>query len=124
MNELIKESLMSDSFESHHATVKLAPQGKLVIYGCGGLGVNMASAFNGMVQEPNCAIIRPAYIDASRSNLRTDFKVEDTFVLQNIDGSGKVRKENHKEISNTIKQVLLQIEPGDFNVVVFSASGG
>lgn len=98
--------------------------GTLRVYGAGGAGINIASYFNNASEEPNCARVAPAYIDASRSNLKPDFKEEDIFILNNVDGSGKVRKENHEEISNVIKQILLQIEPGDLNVVVFSASGG
>lgn len=99
-------------------------KGTIRIYGCGGCGVNQAAFFNNSAEEPNCAEVKTSYIDASRSNLKEEFKEEDIFILPNVDGSGKVRKENHKEISNVIKQVLLQMEPGDLNVVVFSASGG
>ncbi len=101
-----------------------APIGKMRVYGCGGMGINIAAYFNNAAVEPNCAEVMPAYIDASRSNLRDDFNDEDIFVLENVDGSGKVRKENHAEISNVLRQILLQVEPADFNVVVFSASGG
>ena len=102
----------------------MATLGTLRIYGTGGCGINTAYLFNKVKEEPNCAKFAPAYIDASRSNLQPDMRQEDIFVLPNVDGSGKIRKENHKEISNVIKQILLQIEPGDFNVVIFSASGG
>lgn len=98
--------------------------GTLHIWGCGGAGINNAAFFNGATQEPNCAQIKTSYIDASRSNLRDDFKDEDVFILEHKDGSGKVRTENHEEISNVIKQIILQMEPGDLNAVVFSASGG
>lgn len=97
---------------------------KMRIYGCGGLGINITSFFNDIQAEPNSAQPLPAYVDASRSNLKAEFSPESTFVLDNVDGSGKVRKENHAEIANVIRQVLLQLEPTDFNVVVFSASGG
>lgn len=101
-----------------------APIGKMRVYGCGGMGINIAAYFNNAAVEPNCAVVMPAYIDTSRSNLRDEFNSEDIFVLDNVDGSGKVRKENHAEISNVLRQILLQVEPADFNVVVFSASGG
>lgn len=98
--------------------------GKLRIYGCGGLGINIASRYDDVSVEPNFADVAPAYIDTSRANLQEHFNEEDVFVLKNVDGSGKVRRENHSEIANVIKQILLQIEPGSFNVVVFSCSGG
>lgn len=99
-------------------------RGTIKLIGAGGCGINAVSFFNGANQEPNCANVETAYVDASRSNLKDSFAEEDVFVLSNVDGSGKVRKENHKEIANVIKQVIHQIEPGDLNVVVFSASGG
>jgi len=102
----------------------MAATGVLRLYGCGGCGVNATYNFNKYVEEANCAHVNPAYIDASRSNLKPDMRADDIFVLPNVDGSGKIRRENHKEISNVIKQIILQIEPGDFNVVIFSASGG
>lgn len=99
-------------------------KGKLRVYGCGGMGINVASYFQDAGDEPNCAQVLPAYLDTSRSNLREDFAEDQVFVLDNVDGSGKVRKENHEEIANVVPQILLNIEPTEFNVVVFSASGG
>ena len=101
-----------------------ANAGQINIYGCGGAGINNAAYFNNAALEDNCAHIRPCFIDASRSNLTTEFNEEDIFILENVDGSGKLRTENHQEISNVIKQILVQMTPGDLNVVVFSASGG
>lgn len=98
--------------------------GTMMVYACGGMGINAGAYFNGATEEPNCANIEVAYIDTSRSNLKQDFNKENIFILDNVDGSGKVRKENHKEVSNVVKQILLQHEPAEFNVVVFSASGG
>ena len=102
----------------------LQTRGSVRIYGCGGAGVNITSFFNEAGIENNCAEIYPAYIDASRSNLRSDFSEENIFILENVDGSGKVRRENHEEIANVTRQILLQIPPKDFNIVIFSASGG
>lgn len=99
-------------------------RGTLRLYACGGAGINIASYFNKAGDEPNCATVKPTYLDTSRSNLKPEFSEEDIFILKNVDGSGKLRKENHNEISNVVKQILLQLEPGDFNVVIFSASGG
>tara|TARA_B100000929_G_scaffold232756_2_gene189222 strand:- start:3336 stop:4301 length:966 start_codon:yes stop_codon:yes gene_type:complete len=99
-------------------------KGTIRLYGCGGFGINNVAFFNNAGEEPNCANVETAYIDTSRSNLTPEFKEDDVFILPNVDGSGKVRRENHKEIANVVKQILLQLEPGDFNVVVFSASGG
>lgn len=99
-------------------------KGTIHVFGCGGCGINATSYFNDAAEEANCAEVKTTYVDASRSNMKEEFKDEDVFILPNVDGSGKVRSENHKEIANVVKQVLHQMEPGDMNVVVFSASGG
>lgn len=102
----------------------MSSNGTITLFGCGGAGINQVAFFNNADQEPNCANIHTGYVDASHSNMRDDFNKDDIFLLDNVDGSGKVRKENHQEIANVVKQILLQIQPGDLNVVVFSASGG
>lgn len=95
------------------------------VYGCGGAGINITSYFDRDDQSSGpFAIIKPAFIDTSHSNLRGSVSEDKTYILPDMDGSGKIRKENHAQISNVIKQVLLQHKPEDFNVVVFSASGG
>lgn len=98
--------------------------GKLKIYGAGGAGTNIASYFNSAAIEPNCAAISTCYIDTSRSNIKEGIDESNVFILDNVDGSGKVRSENHVEINNVVRKILLSFEPEDFNVVVFSASGG
>jgi predicted aconitase with swiveling domain len=103
---------------------ELPKKGRIVFYGAGGCGINNVGYFNESKDNPAYADIEVVYIDASHSNLREDFKDESVFILPDVDGSGKIRRENHREITKVIKQVLLQHEPGDFNVVVFSASGG
>ena len=101
-------------------------QGTLRLYGCGGFGVNIASSFDKAAaqHELGYAETHPVYIDTSRSNLRQDIVPEHVFLLEEVDGSGKVRRENHQEISRTVKSIVQQYEPKDLNVVVFSASGG
>lgn len=95
------------------------------IFGCGGAGVNITSHYTGRKAGAGCAEILPALIDTSRSNLKGRQIPEDaTYLVDGLDGSGKIRAENHAEISKTIKQILVQIQPTDFNIVVFSASGG
>lgn len=98
--------------------------GKMRIYGCGGAGINLASFFDNASQEKGVATLHPVYMDTSRSNLRGKVDEENCFILQNVDGSGKRRAENHQEIANNVRQALLKHKPMDFNVVVFSASGG
>lgn len=100
--------------------------GKIRLYGTGGFGVNIVKHFEAAagVQEEGHALPFPCYIDTSRSNLDEAINPEHLFILEDVDGSGKVRKEHHAEISKTIKKILEVHRPMDFNVVVFSASGG
>ena len=98
-------------------------KGKIRIYGCGGAGINIASAFQG-ANEEGVATPVVSYIDTSRSNLTVNTPDEACYILKDLDGSGKIRAENHVQISNEIKSILLGHKPLDFNVVVFSCSGG
>ncbi len=105
----------------------LPPQGTLRIYGAGGAGINIVGSWNadaGTIPGPGTAQIELAYIDTSRSNLPVGVDPKLVFVLEGVDGSGKVRAENHVEIGRNIRNVIQQHEAGDLNVVVFSASGG
>jgi hypothetical protein len=68
--------------------------------------------------------VKCAFIDTSHSNIKDNIKEENVYILKDVDGSGKVRKENHEVIGRVIRNVLQDHEPGDFNIVLFSASGG
>ena len=98
--------------------------GILRLYGCGGAGINIATFFNGGKTEEGSAEIRVSAIDTSRSNLSADLNDSQCFILPDVDGSGKLRKQNHVEIASAVKQILVQQAPEDFNIVCFSASGG
>ena len=101
-------------------------QGNIRLYGCGGFGINIVKTFEpaaGTI-ELGHATPHPAYIDTSRSNLDPALNPEHVFVLEDVDGSGKVRRENHEVLGKNVKNILQQHKPQDFNVVVFSASGG
>lgn len=93
------------------------------VYGCGGAGVNIASRYIGVEPEVGCAQILPALVDTSQSNIR-DRKTDDVYLVKNLDGSGKYRAENYEAIQKSVKQILVDIVPGEFNIVVFSAGGG
>lgn len=97
---------------------------KLRVYGCGGAGINQASYFIGGEASTGRANFDIALIDTSSSNLKADIPEEHIYLLSGVDGSGKKRSENHSEIANTVKDVLVKHKPGTLNIVVFSASGG
>jgi hypothetical protein len=98
--------------------------GTIRIYGCGGAGTNIAQQFFGLEEDPNFAEIKTTIIDTSRSNLHGGIPDEACFILPDVDGSGKVRKENHEEIAKSIKPILVKHQPESLNIVVFSTAGG
>lgn len=106
--------------------VALPPQGTIRLYGAGGAGINIVGTWNSLqgIQAIGTGRVELAYVDTSRSNLPAGVDPDLVFVLEGVDGSGKVRAENHVEITRNIRNVIQQHEPGDLNVVVFSASGG
>lgn len=99
---------------------------RLAVYACGGAGINLAKHFESDRNRalPGSATPTITYIDTSRSNLQGLEDETNVFLLEGTDGSGKVRGLNAHEIVPTIRPLLNQFKPGDFNVVVFSASGG
>lgn len=98
--------------------------GKLALYGAGGCGINIVKKFYGSQPQSGLAELSFCFADSSRSNLTPDLDPKDCFLLPDVDGSGKIRKENYEAMRQVIQQVPIQYTPGDLNVVVFSASGG
>ncbi|MBC5772383.1 hypothetical protein, partial [Dysosmobacter segnis] len=86
-------------------------QGKVRLYGCGGLGTNIVKDYIGRKIAPGFATPMVSFVDTSRSNLSGIEDESSIFVLENTDGSGKVRKENHAQISAAVKQILLKQTP-------------
>lgn len=98
--------------------------GSVHIFGCGGTGINLASAWSNAVDNNNSAVISTTFADTSHSNITASMEKDDCFIIPNVDGSGKVRKENHAKISENLAGIILKHPPKDVNIVVFSASGG
>lgn len=98
------------------------------IYATGGTGINIGSAFYNVVKSDGFAEIKTCFVDTSLSNIRDKVgKVideDDVFLLEGVDGSGKLRKSNAQELVKIVKPVLHKFKPEDLNIVVFSASGG
>jgi len=95
------------------------------IYSCGGAGTNIVANTNlNALTRSNNVEIFPAYIDTSRSNLPSSVETNTVYLFKDLDGSGKIRRENYQVINQHIREILLQHKPGDFNIVVSSASGG
>jgi hypothetical protein len=99
---------------------------KLNLYACGGAGVNIGMNFlkyMGKTAE-GFAEIKPIFIDTSKSNTHSSISIENLYLLDGLDGSGKKRDSNYEAISECSKEILHQFKPADVNVIVHSASGG
>jgi hypothetical protein len=102
------------------------PKGKVKLFACGGGGINIGHLFEKHrgKDEAGFAQIDVTYIDTSRSNVKSDIKPGDLYLLEGLDGSGKLRAENHKVIAEHIRDILQKHQPGDVNVILSTAAGG
>lgn len=121
---MIDHHLFANTVHTHKTETDMTH--RMRIYGAGGCGCNRVNAIMERgLPTSNRAEVLPAVLDTSRSNLQKSNLGEDSvYLVPDLDGSGKLRHENHREISKSIKNMLNQIPPDDFNVVIFSASGG
>lgn len=101
--------------------------GNIRLYACGGAGTNigirLARLQNGQ-REVGFGSMDVAIIDTSKSNLRDGIPVKDVYLIDGLDGSGKIRADNYQEISSRVRDILQQYKPGDLNIVISSAAGG
>lgn len=98
--------------------------GQVRIYGCGGMGMNIAQRYADVDHKAGAAVANPVYFDTSRANVREGMNEDDVFTLEGRDGSGKKRSTNKDEIAQVIRNALHQYAPMDLNIVVFSCAGG
>lgn len=97
------------------------------LYCAGGAGINIGSYFSKRSDQDNNsqkATISPVYIDTSKSNIGKALSDENVYLIEGLDGSGKVRSENYEHIKSCVLDILQQHRPGDLNIVLSSASGG
>lgn len=101
-------------------------KGRVVCYMAGGTAVNiskvLAEQFKKLDLAP-AAQIEVVLIDTSDSNL-VNGASDKIYLLKGLDGSGKLRAENHPAISRAILGILDAHQPGDLNIVVSSLGGG
>jgi hypothetical protein len=100
-------------------------KGTVRLYACGGAGINIAKTmekFRG-VSEPGMAVLDQVYIDTSHSNAK-GVDSEKSYFFDDMDGSGKVRRENHEAIASRTREILLKFPPMDLNIILSSGSGG
>lgn len=99
---------------------------KVRIYGAGGAGCNLVGRLFGEVGD-NVSL---GILDTSRSNLRSQNLPDDmTYIvkdrnMRDKDGSGQHRAENLDDILDQMKQVIVNLPPEDYNIVVFGTAGG
>ena len=82
--------------------------GKVKLFACGGAGINIGlrlEQYRGKnVATDPFAEIEVVYIDTSRSNMDGVIDPKHSYILENLDGSGKVRSETTKKSPNALKQ--------------------
>lgn len=111
-------------------------KGVVRVFACGGAGINIVSQMQSLVENSAnvdySAQLQLTYLDTSLSNLAScqalnmakNHGTIEYMVLDDMDGSGKVRAENYDEISNHVRLILEKFRPGNLNIVVSSGSGG
>lgn len=101
--------------------------GNIRVFAAGGCGSNIGKQLiaEKMVSQsyPGFATIEVAFLDTSDSNLR-NVNPELVHLIENRDGSGKMRTTNVDEISRQVRSILQKFSPMDLNIVISSASGG
>jgi hypothetical protein len=96
----------------------------VTVFACGGAGINIVGSLPAL-KSSALATAKTYAVDTSKSNLReSKFPSENVYLFEGVDGSGKVRAENHTLISKTTKQILQKFKPSPFNIVVSSGGGG
>lgn len=99
---------------------------KMKIYAAGGTGINLGRHFIKYAgkSNPGFADIETVFIDTSKSNIDPAIPKEQIYLVDDLDGSGKLRASNYTALSECSKEILHQHRPADVNVVIHSASGG
>jgi hypothetical protein len=112
--------------ETHTQAQHAADRGNIKLFACGGAGINIGATFENYrdMVEPGMAGIETVYFDSSRSNLKPNMPMEKVYLLPEVDGSGKERKQNMPLIMKSAKEMLQKHRPGYANIVICSASGG
>jgi hypothetical protein len=96
------------------------------IYAVGGMGINVGKQFvkyDGKEAE-GFATIETVFIDTSKSNVGQDIPEKNLYLVEGLDGSGKVRASNYQALVDCSKDILLKHRPGNVNVLLHSAGGG
>ena len=101
-------------------------KGTVRLYAAGGCGMNIGSLLEKYrgVKNPGFAELDICYLDTSASNMRDHIDDDHCYLIDGMDGSGKLRTENHLEINDRVRAVLQKFKPADLNIVLSSGGGG
>lgn len=101
-------------------------KGNIRLYAAGGCGVNIGTLLEKHRDQDEIAFgkIDIVYIDTSKSNIKSNIDKDHCYLIDGLDGSGKLRSENHLEINDRIRAILQHFKPADLNIVISSAAGG
>lgn len=99
---------------------------KMKIYCAGGTGINIGRNFIKYAGKtnPGFADIETIFIDTSKSNMDTAIPREMVYLVDDLDGSGKLRASNYAALNECSKEILHTHKPADLNIVLHSGSGG
>lgn len=102
--------------------------GKLVVYLCGGTGVNIAEPLKNLLQsledKKGMAEVDIVLIDTSTSNLTEANSKDKLYLFSGIDGGGKDRAYVYPIVSPKAFEIIQKFPAGDMNIVVSSLAGG
>lgn len=91
------------------------------VYACGGCGVNIGKKL-AMYSDSRLDI---AYIDSSTSNLSGLGTSDKTYLIENMDGAGKLREKTYEAYQGEVQPTLTMFPPSKtLNIVISSLSGG
>lgn len=96
------------------------------LYAAGGGGTNIASTVEQYraANEIGFGNLDITYIDTSRSNLSKHIPNDACYLIDGLDGSGKIRSENYQAITKVARDILQQHKPGDLNIILSTGAGG
>lgn len=97
---------------------------KTHIYACGGGAIDITAAQATITDSLGFSDAVISRIDTSFSNITENMPSDSVYVLEGADGSGSERRHNYKPIMKAMNQILARFQPGDYNIVLFTTSGG
>lgn len=94
------------------------------IYSVGGAASKLVSKFELHANHDELNHLTFNYIDTSASDITEKFDTSKLFLIRNMDGGGKDRRVTYEQTTPHLPEIFQKFTPKDFNIVVFSASGG